>query len=71
MQQAVLGLDWGRVWGPSDIGLVGRQLAGASLGLRGRAAGLYVDASLGTPLYRPDNFRAKRLVAYASVTYPF
>ncbi|MEO7548554.1 MAG: ShlB/FhaC/HecB family hemolysin secretion/activation protein [Ramlibacter sp.] len=69
--QAVLGLDWGRVWGPSDVLLAGHQLAGAALGLRGRARGLYFDVSLATPLHRPDNFRAKRLVAYASVTYPF
>lgn len=69
--RAVLGLDWGRVWGPSAAGLAGRQLAGAVLGLRGRAAGMYFDASLGTPLHRPDNFRAQRLVVYASVTYPF
>lgn len=69
--QAVLGLDWGRVWGPASAGLAGRQLAGAALGLRGRAAGLYFDASLGTPLHRPANFRTRRLVAYASVTYPF
>lgn len=69
--QAVLGLDWGRVWGPGAASLAGRQLAGASLGLRGRAAGLVFDASLGTPISRPDHFSARRLVAYAGVTYPF
>jgi len=68
---AILGLDWGRVWGPSDVLLAGRRLAGASFGLRGRASALYFDLSLATPLRRPDNFHAKRLVAYASVTYPF
>lgn len=72
--QGVFGLDAGYVWGPAAAGLAGKQLAGLSIGLRGRVprlGGLVFDASLATPLSRPANFRGQRVVAYAGITYPF
>ncbi|MCW5651247.1 MAG: ShlB/FhaC/HecB family hemolysin secretion/activation protein [Ramlibacter sp.] len=66
-----LGLDWGRVWGPSDVALVGKKLAGVAFGLRGRQAALQYDICLAAPLYRPDGFRTRPWNLYATVTYPF
>lgn len=68
---AYMALDYGRVWGPSDMALVGRQLAGAAVGLRGNARGVVFDASLGLPLLQPSGFRTKGASAYLSFTYPF
>ncbi len=68
---AFIGLDFGRVWGPSVATLVGDKLAGAAFGLRGSWKGLQFDLALGTPLYRPDGFRTKRWNPYLSLTYAF
>jgi hemolysin activation/secretion protein len=63
------GVDYGRVWGPSAAYLVGTQLAGAAIGVRGGVPtrfGTYsYDLFAGTPLYKPTGFPA------ASVTLGF
>lgn len=69
--QLVLGLDWGRVWGPSAQLLPGQSLAGISLGLRGQAAGLLYDVSAGLPLHRPDGFADAGPSLYLSLTHTF
>lgn len=69
--QAYLGLDIGRVWGPSDINIVGNKLAGAAIGLRARWKALQVDVALGTPLYKPPGFRTRHVNPYVALTYAF
>jgi hemolysin activation/secretion protein len=68
-QAVYVGLDYGRVWGPSAAYLVGTQLAGAAIGVRGGVPtrfGTYsYDLFAGTPLYKPTGFPA------ASVTLGF
>jgi hemolysin activation/secretion protein len=66
-----LGLDAGRVWGPSDQNLPGHRLAGAALGLRTRFKALQFDIALATPIARPDGFRTERWNLYAGASYGF
>lgn len=54
---AYVGLDVGKVYGPSVQLLVGDKLAGATLGLRGAAYGVSYDVFSSWPLYRPEQFR--------------
>lgn len=69
--QLVLGLDWGRVWGPSALLLPGQSLAGVSLGLRGQLAGLLYDVTAGLPLHQPDGFGAHGPSLYLSLAHTF
>ncbi|MCL2656989.1 MAG: ShlB/FhaC/HecB family hemolysin secretion/activation protein [Betaproteobacteria bacterium] len=57
-QEIYLGLDYGRVDGPSTDYLLGRELAGAVIGLRGGYRGLSWDVFLGRPIAKPEHFRA-------------
>lgn len=54
---AFVGLDYGRVDGPSSSDLVGKQLVGAVLGVRGAWRQLSYEMFVGTPLSRPQGFR--------------
>jgi hemolysin activation/secretion protein len=63
--------DMGRVWGPSDINLVGNKLAGAGVGLRGHISNIQFQLTLAAPLRRPEGFRTRRWSAYASLSYAF
>jgi hemolysin activation/secretion protein len=69
--QIYLGVDAGRVWGPSEAQLIGSKLAGAAIGMRGRWKSLQMDASLGTPLYKPEGFKTQRWSPSVSLTYAF
>lgn len=62
-QQLYVGVDQGRVGGPSAVWLVGRRLAGAVLGLRGGWGALSYDAFIGAPLHQPPGFRTAKTVA--------
>lgn len=64
-------LDAGRVWGPSDVNLVGHALVGAAVGLRGRHKNLQFDAALGAPIHSPDGFVTSSVAPYVSVTCGF
>ncbi|QCP50842.1 ShlB/FhaC/HecB family hemolysin secretion/activation protein [Trinickia violacea] len=59
------GLDYGRVWGPQLVALVGTQLAGAVVGVKGSVAtrfGAYAyDLFAGTPVYKPSGFDTTRV----------
>lgn len=68
---AYAAIDAGRVWGPSAAMLPGQTLAGAALGLRGQWQGLQFDVALGTPLYKPEEFRTRRWNPYLYLTYAF
>lgn len=69
--QAYVGVDAGRVWGTSDVNLVGTKLAGAVVGMRGQWKSLQWDVALGTPLYKPASFTTHNLNPYVSITYGF
>lgn len=54
-----VGIDYGRVWGPSDEYLLGNSLAGVVFGIRGKLAlQISYDVFIGTPLYKPEGFKA-------------
>lgn len=56
-QEVYLGLDGGEVAGPGTVNLPGRQLIGATLGMRGHVhPGGYMDVFVGWPLKKPDGF---------------
>ncbi len=64
-------IDYGRVWGPSDVVLVGNRLIGLALGLKGRWGATHFNATLSTPLSRPQGFSSRRLNVYFSATQSF
>ena len=55
-QELYLGIDSGHVGGPSAQFLVGRNLSGAVLGLRGSIERLSYDLFWGAPLHKPTGF---------------
>ncbi|CAB3751051.1 hypothetical protein B7G54_05420 [Burkholderia puraquae] len=69
------GLDYGRVWGPQPVALVGTQLAGAVIGVKGSVAtrlGAYgYDLFAGTPVYKPSGFPTARVTVGFQVTAQF
>lgn len=69
--QAYWGLDYGRVWGPSDAILIGHQLAGTVLGLRGQWKKAQFDLSAASPLHQPEGMNADPYIWYGSVTLSF
>ena len=74
-QELYLGLDYGHVSGPSSQYLIGKQLAGSVLGLRGSgwawAKGLSYDIFVGTPVYKPRGFRTAGKTAGFGLNWAF
>lgn len=70
-QQLYLGLDHGRVGGPTADLLLGRRLTGAVLGLRGGGKGFSYDLFAGRPLARPRDFPTRRIAAGFSLTFSY
>ncbi|WP_447885275.1 ShlB/FhaC/HecB family hemolysin secretion/activation protein [Serratia fonticola] len=63
-----LATDYGRVDGPSTRHLVGHQLAGSALGVRGALWGRFsYDLFAGMPLYKPAGFHTSGATAGFSV----
>lgn len=61
--------DCGRVDGPGTRDLVGHQLAGSALGVRGMLWGLFnYDLSAGLPLYKPQGFHTSGATASFSLS---
>lgn len=60
-----LGLDYGRVGGRSAADLLGRELAGGALGVRGAWKRLNYDVFMGAPIVRPRGYPT------ADVTFGF
>ena len=58
--EVFLGLDMGRVGGPSADTLLGQSLAGAALGMRGRVSRFNYEITLGRPLNKPAGFIAEQ-----------
>ena len=59
------GVDYGHVYGPSTANIIGRQLAGGVIGLRGgwatRFGSLSYDLFAGTPIHKPSGFTTVRI----------
>lgn len=74
-QAVYAGIDYGHVWGPQPVALVGTQLAGAVIGVKGSAAtrlGTYgYDLFAGTPLYKPEGFPTARVTVGFQFTAQF
>ncbi|MGQ7905833.1 ShlB/FhaC/HecB family hemolysin secretion/activation protein [Burkholderia sp. BC1] len=74
-QAVYTGIDYGRVWGPQPVALVGTQLAGAVIGVKGSVAtrfGAYgYDLFAGTPIYKPSGFPTARVTVGFQVTAQF
>ncbi|MCT8249106.1 ShlB/FhaC/HecB family hemolysin secretion/activation protein [Proteus faecis] len=63
-QELYLGIDYGRVEGQNTRYLVGHQLAGTALGLRGSLwSRISYDVFVGTPLYKPEGFHTSGATA--------
>jgi hemolysin activation/secretion protein len=64
-QSVYAGVDYGHVVGPNTAFLVGTQLAGAVIGVRGNASTRYAafayDVFAGTSLYKPSGFPTARV----------
>lgn len=75
-QALYAGIDYGRVYGPSTQALVGTQLAGAVIGMRGgfgtqKFGGVSYDVFLGMPVYKPEQFHTAGLTAGMQVVYQY
>ena len=68
---ALVALDYGRVWGPSDVYLAGNSLIGMAVGMRGRRGATQFEIMLGVPISHPDNFHSSGVTPYLSVTQAF
>ena len=69
--QAYAGIDTGSVDGPSAELLVGQQLTGAVLGLRGQLGRVQYDGFLGKPLSKPQRFQTSDTSGGFSVSVNF
>lgn len=54
---AYLGVDYGRVEGQSSDRLIGKELSGAAVGVKGKYKRLDYDIFLATPVKKPGGFR--------------
>lgn len=62
-QELYLGADYGQVGGQSSGLLLGKQLAGAVLGLRGVFQGINYDVFAGQPIHKPEGFKTAHTTA--------
>ncbi|WP_080436601.1 ShlB/FhaC/HecB family hemolysin secretion/activation protein [Burkholderia ubonensis] len=74
-QALYAGLDYGHVWGPQPVALVGTQLAGAVIGIKGtigtRLGAYGYDLFAGTPIYKPSGFTTARVTVGFQLTGQF
>lgn len=55
-----VGADYGHVGGQSTVGLLGRHLAGAVVGVRGQWTKLSYDFFVGAPISKPSGYRTAK-----------
>ena len=70
-QELYVGVDYGKVKGPSSEFLVGKSLSGMVLGARGGVKGVQFDVFVGKPLNKPENFGTYKTAAGFSLNYSF
>jgi hemolysin activation/secretion protein len=74
-QSLYAGIDYGHVFGPSAAFLIGTQLAGAVIGVKGstsaKAGALGYDLFAGTPIYKPSDFPTARVTLGFQLTAQF
>lgn len=70
-QQLYVGVDYGKVSGPSSENLLGTNLSGVVLGLRGGYKSLSYDVFVGTPLQKPEGFKTSSQVTGFSANWAF
>lgn len=74
-QVLYLGLDYGEIGGQSAQYLIGKQLAGAVIGLRGSiptsTGGFSYDVFLGQPLHKPKGYQTHESVAGFNFSYNY
>jgi len=70
-QELYLGIDHGRVGGQSAKFLIGRELTGAAIGLRGGYRQLNWDLFVGAPLDKPRGFQAPRRTAGFNFSFSY
>lgn len=74
-QALYAGLDYGHVWGPQPVALVGTQLAGAVIGIKGsigtRLGAYGYDLFAGTPIYKPSGLPTARVTVGFQLTGQF
>ena len=70
-QSAYVGLDVGKVYGPSVQNLLGDKLAGAAIGLRGGLFGLSYDVFSSWALYKPQGFSTAMPAVGFNLSYQY
>ena len=71
-QQVYLGLDWGRIKGPSSDDTIAKTLAGAALGVRGNYHNIVYDVAIARPIRSPEYIKGRHKPSYyASLSYQF
>lgn len=70
-QAVYAGLDYGEVGGQSSDLLLGKQLAGAVIGLRGGYRGFGYDVFLGKALHKPRGFKTASTAAGFNLIWSF
>lgn len=70
-QELYLGVDYGSVGGYSSHRLVGTELAGGVIGVRGAYHNLNYDIFIGEPIKQPDHFQTKATVTGFSLNLQF
>lgn len=67
-----IGIDVGKVYGPSTEDLVGKNIAGAVLGMRGSfSSGLSYDVFAGLPIYKPDGYHTEHVTSGFTFSWRF
>lgn len=67
-QQLYAAFDYGKVTGPGSEYLLGKELAGAAIGMRGAIKNVSYDVFVGWPVSKPDGFDAPKSTSGFLVT---
>jgi hemolysin activation/secretion protein len=70
-QDIFLAVDHGHVAGPSSDKLLGRNLTGYAVGLRGAIKKLQYDLFVGAPISKPDGFKTASTTAGINLNFGF